>query len=943
VDISSEVVRTEDVKLAATFDEKRFYAVHPILSGGTYNGSIRGDYSSVAEAEAESAAGTVTYYADGTFTMEVGTFCLAATPNGWGGGSGIAACSTSPAWRWFLEDGAVRNVYYPTITYGATAPRGTGYDVKAGGTKSIKVYGLRELTATARNIDLQAGTADLDGVAPSDSTNVLVEWTNEAGRKQQKYVTVTDGKFSTVLTGLKIGTNPVSLTAFDGGDELDSRTVDVTLDVAAVTAKATFDEDVHTVVQVSGTAQPNSKVTIRHGERDLVTVTTDAAGEWSTPVNAPDMPGTYNLTVGQEIRGEDNGRIELDVDYGAGTTITSPADGFEVEPGETLALRGSAQAGTEVTVHEKGKSEILESGRAGSTGSYLIPIDGLENREYTLVAEGITKGHNRTRAEVTINSGKSSITPISGSVTFPGQLADKAHVVGTAEPGATIVIAKGKDTIATGTADAKGAFDIVIPSQGPSTHTLTLTETKGEATASSTVTADFGDAVTVTDPSSTIEGSSTAIEGTGAEGARIVITEGDERVATGTVTADGTYSLRVQQIQDGEHAYTVTQTAQGNTISEAEITVTRNATVTPVTLTAPASGDTYPAKSTVRFEGTGTPGASVVLDAFCGLADYSTTVDWNGSWRIDRPMNIGTYRFDVVQTAKGQVSRVDGVELVEEGTAVMRPFDVTAPISGSTHKNELVTFTGTGTPGSTITIDPKIEGLAKVTTKVQLNGTWSATKYLGGGGYDFDVYQTSTEGKETGRQNIQVNQPASVTKPFAVISPEDGSDHKSESVTFRGTGTPGSTIRLHVSNFTSSDITTEVRKNGEWEIQKWLGSGTYVLDVTQTTDGTTNGSTTLHLNKPSAPVDRDFAITSPTDGDTFVPDRVQVFRGTGAAGATITLDPGNGLSKVTTQVKSTGDWEVSKYLGNGSYTFTVSQTKGDATTSLPAFTITPQK
>ncbi|WIB36424.1 hypothetical protein [Curtobacterium sp. MCJR17_043] len=183
----------------------------------------------------------------------------------------------------------------------------------------------------------------------------------------------------------------------------------------------------------------------------------------------------------------------------------------------------------------------------------------------------------------------------------------------------------------------------------------------------------------------------------------------------------------------------------------------------------------------------------------------------------------------------------------------------------------MVAFTGTGTPGSTITIDPKVDGLAKVTTQVTLNGKWSVNRYLGSGAYDFDVYQTTPEGEETGRTSIQINQPASVTRPFVVTSPVEGSDHKNELVTFTGTGTPGSEVRVHVSNFTSVDATAQVASNGHWSVSKWLGGGTYVLDVTQTTNGAANGSTTLHLNKTATPIDQPFAITSHADGDTFTP------------------------------------------------------------------------
>ncbi|MFJ6172204.1 hypothetical protein [Curtobacterium sp. NPDC092190] len=798
------------------------------------------------------------------------------------------------------------------------------------------------LNAIASDIDLESGTATLSGVASSDTTDVDISWTTAKGTEKKRNVDVVGGKFTQQLTELAIGTTTVHLTAWNGGEVIAETDVEVKLEVAPVTANAEFSSEVMKTVQLSGTAQPNAPIEFRTAEKVVGGSTADGAGNWTGTVNAPNEPGLYNIDVVQKVRDADAGRAALDIDYGPGVSVTSPADGFEIDPEEPeLSIRGNAPAGTKVEVYEKGHAatQLGEPATAGSSGTYRLKTVPLEDREYTLVVEGITKGYNRTRAELTVNPGKSTVENPTATVQFADDVTKEATVTGAGVDGATITV-KDETGKTLGTTTVKdGKWSTQIRSLGAGKHTLTVEQTGIEGSQTVTTEADFGAAVTATGPEAAIAGSTATVTGTGADGSRIEVTENGVPVASGTVE-NGVFSIPVEKVQDGEHTYTVTQTARGNTVTTAEVVLTRDAVVTPVTLTSPQSGDTYPAKSTVRFTGTGTPGATVLLDAFGGLADYSTTVAWDGTWTIDRPMNIGTYRFDVVQTAKGQESRVDGIELVEDGTPVDGPFEVTAPTSGSTHKNEVVAFTGTGTPGSTITIDPKVPGLSTVTTTVPLNGKWSVNRYVGSGAYDFDVYQT-TKGAENGRTSIQINQPSSVVRPFAVTSPEDGSEHKNESVAVTGTGTPGSDILVHVSNFSSADVTAKVGTDGTWKATKWLGGGSYVLEVSQTTNGAPNGSTTLHVNKPAAPVDQPFAITSHADGDRFTPNRSETFRGTGAAGATITLDPGNGLAKVTTQVTNTGDWSVTKWLGNGPYTFTVSQTKDGETTSLPPFTITP--
>lgn len=868
------------------------------------------------------AAGTLfnCKQAEGTeWTMEDGALKANSNPS-------------KPGWPWLASGSVVGPSGFRLMAMSTTRPEHTFVGLPST---------LAGLSADVQDVDLEAGTALLDGVAPDDATDVEVTYLDKDSKKKTYNAAAKDGKWSQALSALALGNTSVHLKAYNGAELIAESDVDVDLPVTPLSVQPELSEaNVEAVAKLTGSASKNTTIKVKSGTKQVATTMTGEDGSFEVPVNAPNAAGDYELTATQEIRDEDATPQDVTIPYGAGVAVSSPEDGAELDAGQPLVVSGTAQTNSLIRVYEKGNPRVV-LGQATATNGYRIVLNDLEDREYQLVVAGVSKGNNVTTAEVTVNPGEFSLAPIDGSVTFPGALGDQAHVVGTAEKDIDISIKNGDDEVATGKANGNGAFDIPIPSQGPGQHTLTLTETKDNSSKSTDVVADFGAAVTAeVDGSSTIAGSSATVTGTGADDARIVVSENGKTVAEGTVR-DGEYSLPIEKIQDGEHAYVVTQTAKGNTTSTAQVTITRDAPVTEVTLTSPKSGDTYPARSTVRFEGTGTPGAKVVLDAFFALADFETTVDYDGKWHIDRPMNVGTYEFDVVQTAKGdKVSRVDGIELTEEGLAVDRPFAVTAPANGSQHKDEMVTFSGTGTPDSTISLDPKNPALATVTTTVKKNGLWEVNRYLGTGAYEFDIIQAKG-GSETGRTTIRVNQSAAVTKPFAVTSPEADSTHKNETVRFAGTGAAGSTITLDPKNPALATLTTTVKDNGDWEVNRYLGSGVYEFEIRQTTNGQLNGSATLHLNGEADPVNKDFAVTSHQDGDTFTPNSSAVFRGTGTAGAQVVLDPGAGLAKVTTEVKRDGNWEVTKYLGNGKYTFTPTQTVGGSTTTFPAFTITP--
>ncbi|MDT0211550.1 Ig-like domain-containing protein [Curtobacterium sp. BRD11] len=794
---------------------------------------------------------------------------------------------------------------------------------------------ISDLFAQVKDIDLEAGTAHLDGFAPATATGVDVSWVDKNGKTKEHSPKIADsGAFEDVVTDLPLGETVIHVTAFDGGTEIAQYDVTVDLHVAPLTADSRFSSDLMENVTVFGDAQPNSSVRIKNGKTDVKTVPVDDNGHWETTLNAPNRAGEYALTVHEIVRGEDYAHSDLTIDYGKGVSITSPDDGFEVDPGQSLTIKGDAQDKSGVKVYEKGKPQnILGANQAGTSNTYRIVTSELEDREYQLVVEGISKGYNRTRAEITVNPGKSSVAKPTAEVEFPEDVTKKAIVKGTGVTGGMITVKDEKGKTVGGPVSVEGAqagtgsWSTEIDPLGPGTHTLKVEQSGIDGVQETTVDADFGPAVAAAGPAAPFEGSSTTITGTGTDRARIVISENEKEVASGTVE-HGAFSIPVERIQDGTHTYTVTQTAPGNTVSSTEVTAVRDAAVVPVTVTSPKSGDTHAPNSVVRFEGTGTPGAKVVVHAGEGLTDFDATVDPLGNWHVDRPVTTGTWIFDVIQTAKGgNVSRVDGIELPEAGVPVDRPFDVTAPTSGSTHKDELVTFEGTGTPESTVTIDPKNPNLAKVTATVGIDGHWSVNRWIGGGKYEFDVIQ-SKDSTETGRKTVRINQSAEAVKPFAVTSPDDGATVKDQLVTFRGTGAAGSTVTLDPNNPYLATLTAPVGNDGEWSIDRWIGSGQYTFTVTQTTDEVETGRVTMHLNQP-AEVTKPFAVTSP-DNLSSHQNELVTFRGTGKAGSTITLDPNNpSLATVTAKVKDNGDWEVSRWLGAGSYHFTVTQTTDD--------------
>ena len=611
----------------------------------------------------------------------------------------------------------------------------------------------------------------------------------------------------------------------------------------------------------------------------------------------------------------------------------------------TAVIGGYAAAGSTVVI---GGAEI----DTAPDGQWFHTVTGLSLGSNPIHIEQWQAGEKTAETDLTV---RLDVRALTATATFGNTVSQNVTVSGTAEPRAEIDIHDTNGTkVATGMADSNGDYSIPLeaPNQAGDYAITVSQKVNGEVVSDQkNLTVAYGTGVSITSPTAgaTHNGGALTVRGAGQANATVTVREKGSStfLATAQVSANTLqYALQIPNLDATEHVLEVRQTSKGNNVTTAEVTVNAGQHQDQdVTLTSPVSGSEFTPNTPLTFTGTGAPGGKITLIAGQGLADFTTTVDTAGNWTINRPMGGGAYTFTVKQEINGKTSTVDNIRLTPAGATVTKPFAVTSPESGSFHQNEVVTFTGTGTPGQTIELDPKNAGLATVTTVVGQNGNWSLNRYLGSGAYDFDVRQKNG-GTVTGEvRNLRINQTADVSLPFAVTSPIDGSEHKGEMVTFTGTGTAGETITLHVTNFASSDVTTTVKADGSWSAQKYIGTGPYTIDITQkNAAGTTTGEKVgFKINQPAGAVNLPFEVTTPAEDTTFTPGGMFTFEGTGAADATVTVDPGQGLAKVTTTVKGNGHWSVQKFLGNGTYTFTISHTDGSGTVTKAPVTLTPTK
>jgi hypothetical protein len=612
----------------------------------------------------------------------------------------------------------------------------------------------------------------------------------------------------------------------------------------------------------------------------------------------------------------------------------------------TAVLTGTAAPLAKVIIN--GNVEV----EADAQGNWSTTVTGLTLGSNTISLSQWENGAQTAETTVEVDL---AVKPVVADTTFLPAPTQEAVASGTAEPGATIVIsdATGTEiarTIASTISNGAWTTSVPAPNTGGDYPVTIHQEIDGEINGGITNTIAYGAAVTVTTPVDDMahDGGRVTMSGTGEPGAEIMVREQGSSTVIGstTVIANSTWNLITTNVDTRKHVLETTQTGKGNNVTTSTVTLNPEAVtpVTPVTVTSPVSGTEFTPNTSVRFTGTGEAGGIIVVTPTNGAAPVTTQVRADGSWSVDRYLGNGPYTFDVTQVAGGVTSSVAGIALTPKQTApIDKAFVISTPTTGSTVKNQLAPFTGTGAAGTTVRIHTTNFASADITTIVGNDGAWWVNKWIGDGPYVMDITQ---EGRVAGEvRGFTLNNDVAVNLPFAVTTPTAGDDIRSKVQTFTGTGRHGELVTLKATSPSGlAEVSGVVKRDGTWSINRYIGDGPYAFDVIQTKNGVETGAERdFRINQPAKRdgVTGPLVVTGPTDGTTFTVNTQAAFTGTGTTGAIITVTPTAGAA-VTTEVAEDGTWSVNKYLGDGPYTFTVTSTlEGVVETNPGTISLTP--
>ena len=649
--------------------------------------------------------------------------CLIASANtaGSAGAADLWECNAGQGDKWTVEDGSLKSKVNPSkpgwlwLTSNSV-PLSASYGSVLAMSSTVAEHSfvglptnLAGLSADVQDVDLEAGTALLDGVAPDEATDVEVSYLDKDSKKKTYNAAAKDGKWSQALSALALGNTSVHLKAYNGAELIAESDVDVDLPVTPLSVQPELsDANVEAVAKLTGSASKNTTIKVKSGTKQVATTMTGEDGSFEVPVNAPNAAGDYELTATQEIRDEDATPQDVTIPYGAGVAVSSPENGAELDAGQPLVVSGTAQRNSLIRVYEKGNPRVV-LGQATATNGYRIVLNDLEDREYQLVVAGVSKGNNVTTAEVTVNPGKNSLDPATVTTTeFTAGTSNTFEGTATADATLHFVDAEGNDILGRDITATGGqwSFTKSFPADARE-FSFRIVQTKGAETATSdlfTLNSDIAgfDPVEMT-TKTVIPGLENRFTGTATRDASLrVLNASGTQIVNGTINTDpedGTFSFnRVVSANATKLDFKIEQTKDGKKVTSPIFSLAAEAAAAP----APVTVENKSVEAGVENTFTGTGPA----DAKFRVLNLSNTqivpgefdIENDGKWQFSRVVSRTATKFDFkleVTLPSGQVYRTKAFSLQ---ASTFRPVtvDQTSVTPGVSNR-----FSGTATPDAT--------------------------------------------------------------------------------------------------------------------------------------------------------------------------------------------------------------------------------------------------
>lgn len=742
-----------------------------------------------------------------------------------------------------------------------------------------------------------------------------------------------------------------------------------------------------TLPLLTGTAEPNSTVTVFNNGVAIGVATTSGTGAWSLQLTTALAVGPHAFTAsatdplgnGSALSASYNVAIDTAtpaapvitiVTDDVGTTQGTVASGGGTDDARPL-ISGTSAANAVITISD-GTTQLGTTIANGSGAWSFAPPTALDDGLHTLTATATSAAGNVSQVSNSYVIDVDTVVPeapiiflanddepqIEGSVGDGGLTNDTTPTLfGLAEPDSVVSISSNGVFLGTAIADAAGVWNFEATlSEGVQSITAFSTNDAGNISPFSDV---FTLTVDATPPDAPLVDPTNGfgdLTGTAEPFATITIDLGDGSLAE-TVLADDTgvwiYTFTTTPADGTTITVTATDEA-GNVSVPATVDVDQTAPAAPTlaqvfddqgAITGPVAANGTTDDTQPVLTGTAENGAIVtILDngTIIGTVQAGPT----GTWSFTPTLAAGAHSITLSATdAAGNAGPaspafaftvITGTPAAPVITAVN---DDTSPqiglvANGGATNDTTPTVSGTAVAGAVITLF--VDGVAQSgTTIANGSGAWSFTPTVGTGPHIFTTTATNAAGNVSAA-SAAYTVTVDIAPPAApVVNLSDGS-------TVSGTGEAGAIIELFLDGSATSAATTTVDTFGTWSVTFAVPLADETDLTALATDAAGNVSLpgnnvvdeTIDSTPPSVPVitaiDDDIApVVNQVSNGGVTNDANPFISGTADAGALVTIYDGmNAIG--TTTADGAGNWSFSPPtpLTEGAHSISATATEG---------------
>ncbi|WP_242090275.1 Ig-like domain-containing protein [Curtobacterium sp. DN_7.5] len=727
--------------------------------------------------------------------------------------------------------------------------------------------GVAKLTAQGSFDTDIAKKATVSGTAEPDATITLKNGTTTLGTT----TAAADGTYSFDVTAPNKG-GALALTVTQTVDGKDGGSKDVSLDygkAVAITGPEDQDEVPAGSTAITGSGEAGSDVQVfdNSGRTPVISTKVRSNGTWSGTATL--TAGEHTLEAKQMSKGANTTTSTVTVNPGDGASDAQPVAldaKFDADDAYGLAvLSGTGEPNATVSFRNTTTGATISSATVDADGAYSVKIPasairyGVNSFTATQTVDGST-----TTATDTLDFGAEPAAPViqtpsAGSTINPGSIS----FAGTGQADTKLTVRGTNTTVAplvSTMVNAQGRWsgDSIRELRGMSYRIFAIQTVKGglqkQTDVTFTVRASAGQSVTLAAAFDQADQFAPAIlSGRGEPGAtvRVVNTsKNNATVGTAVVGDNGQYRLTVpvSAAQYGVNAFRATQDVNG-TSTTATANLDYGTAPAPVEITSPAQNAVV-SPNGLRFSGTGQANAQITVRGTntTNPALASTIVRANGTWDADavRTLSSMQYRLWATQTTKGGLNMRDEVLFNVQAT----PVSIDAAFN-TEDRTKPATVSGRGENGATVVVTNTTTN-KEIGRATIVDNRWSLTvdpKNATYGSNSFTVKQTLNGAETSATDTLNYG-----TEPMAptVTSPVPNSNAEGDrvpqgTISFAGTGTPGTQVTVQGTNTTVPPlVTTTVQPNGQWaadSIRALNKHQQWALTATVTTNGGLTKST----------------------------------------------------------------------------------------------------